>query len=100
LRVLAFPFSLIDLTPAVFLFPLLLVTTPVFEETLLLFVFSGMLTLVSTTPSRGGFPALLLLFAWLLFVSVALHPARTAAPSTTASTKVLRIYFPASSVVC
>jgi len=60
---LAFPFALIELTPAEFWFPLLLVTTPVFDETVLLFVFAGTFALVSTTPSRRRFPALLFLFA-------------------------------------
>jgi uncharacterized membrane protein YfhO len=48
-----------ELTPLVFLFPLLLVTTAVFEDTVLLFVLAGILAFVSTTPSRGGFPVLL-----------------------------------------
>jgi hypothetical protein len=80
-----------DLMPAVFLFPLLLVTTAVFDETVLLFVFAGMLALVSTTPCRGGLPALV--FAWLV-LSVVLHPAKdTAPPSTSTRDKVRRIGF-------
>jgi hypothetical protein len=43
---------LIDLTPAVLALPLSFVTTPVFAGTVLLFAFSGILALVSTTPSR------------------------------------------------
>jgi hypothetical protein len=76
-------------TPRVFLFPLLLVNTAVFDETLRLFVFAGTLAFVSTTPFRGGFPMLL-----FVLVSVALHPAReTAPPSTKARAKVRRIDF-------
>jgi hypothetical protein len=94
LRLLAFPFALVDFMPAVFLLPLLFVTTAVFDETVLLFVFDGMLTFVSTTPSRGGSPTLLFVFARLEFVSVEPHPARpTAPPSTNARAKVFRIFF-------
>jgi hypothetical protein len=88
----AFPFSFVDLTPAVFLFPLLLVTTAVFDETVLLFVFEGMFTLVSTTPSRGGSPTFVFVFARLVLVSVELQPARPIAPlSTNARAKVFLI---------
>jgi hypothetical protein len=91
LRLLALWFSFVDLIPAVFLLPLLLVTTAVLDETLLLFVFAGMFTFVSTTPSRGGFPTLL--FARFVFVSVEPHPTMVNAPvSTRAKTKVRRIY--------
>lgn len=84
-------FVFVDLIPAVFLFPLLLVTTAVFDETLLLFVFAGMLAFVSTTPCRGGFPTLL--FA-LVLVSLEPQAAKVKAPPTTnARARVRRICF-------
>jgi hypothetical protein len=45
---LALPFA--GRTPAVFSLPLLLVTTPVFDETLLRFALAGMFAFVSTAP--------------------------------------------------
>lgn len=91
---LAFPRSLVDLTPFVFLLPLLLVNTAVFDETFSLFVFAGTLALVSTTPVRGGFPALLLVFAPFVLDSVDPQLARESAPPTTkASAKVRCIDF-------
>jgi hypothetical protein len=88
----SFALALIDRTPLVFLFPLLFVTTAVFDDTLLLFVFAGRFAFVSTTPWRGGLPALL--FAWFEFVSVVLHPARKPPTATTSSrAKVLSIRF-------
>jgi hypothetical protein len=62
--------SLIDDTPAVFLLPLLFVTTAVFDETLLALVLAGMLTFVSTTPFRLGEPVVFALLAFPLFVVV------------------------------
>ncbi|MCA1573476.1 MAG: hypothetical protein LC770_02845, partial [Acidobacteria bacterium] len=67
---------LVDLTPAVLALPLSLVNTAVFDETVLLFVFAGMFALASTTPSRGGLPAALLLLAFalpLVLLSAPLH---------------------------
>jgi len=58
--------SFIDDTPAVFLLPLLFVTTAVFDETVLALVLAGMLAFVSTTPFLLGEPVLLL-FAALVF---------------------------------
>jgi hypothetical protein len=87
---------LVDLTPAVFALPLSLVNTPVLDETVLLLVFAGMFALASTTPSRGGLPAALLLLALalLLVFSVALHPPRAMALlSTNASAKLRCILF-------
>jgi hypothetical protein len=45
---LALPFT--ERAPAVFSLPLLLVTTPVFDETLLRFALAGMFAFVSTAP--------------------------------------------------
>jgi hypothetical protein len=71
----------------VFAFPLSLVSTAVFAETVLLFVFSGILAFVSTMPSRGGLPALLFaVFEFALvfvFVSVPPQAARAAAAAST-----------------
>jgi len=58
--------SFIDDTPAVFLLPLLFVTTAVFDETVLALVLAGMLALVSTTPFLLGEPVLFP-FAVLVF---------------------------------
>jgi hypothetical protein len=99
---------LVDLIPAVFALPLSFVRTAVFDDTVLLFAFFGMLALVSTTPSRGGFPTVLVLaallfaavlallvFAALLVLSVAPQPAKAAAaPTTNASAKLRRIRIP------
>ena len=91
-----FALLLVDLTPAVFAFPLSLVSTAVFDETVLLFVFAGILALVSTTLSRGGFPAALALLLLLVFavvfvlVSVVLQPIRAAATANTKLSAKLR----------
>src|SRR6266576_7295187 len=89
----AFLLPLIDFTPAVFALPLSFVTTPVFDETVLLLAFAGILAFVSTTPVRGGLPTLLLLvFAPVLALSVVPQPARAAVPiNTNASAKLRRI---------
>jgi hypothetical protein len=59
---------LIVFTPAVFAFPLLFVSTPVFDETLRLLALREMFAFVSTTPWRGGLPALVLAFVLALLV--------------------------------
>src|ERR1044072_7267622 len=94
---LALPFVLpfTERTPAVFSLRLLLVTTPVFDETLLRFALAGMFAFVSNAPWRGGLPALLLFaFAPALVLSWAPQPLRAAAPMrTNASTKLGCILF-------
>jgi hypothetical protein len=87
--------SLIDDTPAVFLLPLLFVTTAVFDETLLALVLVGMLTFVSTTPLRFGEP-ILLLFVLVVFVVLSLPPqpaAKLAAARTKDKASLDRIRF-------
>lgn len=84
---------LVDLTPLVLALPLSLVNTAVFDDTVLLFVFAGMFALTSTTPSRGGFPAALLLLAFgvPLVTSAELpHPVRATAPVSTSASAKLR----------
>lgn len=78
--------------PSVLALPLSLVTTPVFDETVRLFVFAGMLTFVSTAPSRGGLPALvlLLLVLALFALSVVAQPVRAAATARTIASARLR----------
>jgi hypothetical protein len=70
-------------TPAVFLFPLLFVTTAMFDGTLLPFVLAGILAFVSIIPFRFG--TLLLLVALLLFAfdSPPPHPTNKTAPART-----------------
>src|SRR5215210_3969144 len=61
-------FALVVVTPAVFLLPLSLVTTAVFDETVLPFRFDGMFLFVSTTPSRAGLPLVAAPFELALFM--------------------------------
>lgn len=85
---------LVELTPAVFAFPLSLVSTAVFDETVLLLAFSGILAFVWTMPSRGGLPALLFaVFEFapvFLFVSALPQAARAAAAASTNGRAKLR----------
>jgi hypothetical protein len=88
----AFKLLLVDRTPLVLAFPLSLVRTAVFDETVLLFVLAG-IGVLSTTPWRGGLPVLA--FALLLLVlSVVPHPAKAVAPViTNARVMLSRIFF-------
>lgn len=72
-----------------------------FEDTLRLFALAEIFAFVSTTPCRGGLPALvvafafeLLLLAVLFTLSVVAQPVRAAATArTNASAKLRRILF-------
>jgi hypothetical protein len=82
------PFELSELTPAVLALPLLLVTTAVFDGTVLEFAVGLMLALVWTAPFRVAL--LLLEFVW----SSPPQPARKLATmSATGRAKVRRIEF-------
>jgi hypothetical protein len=67
----------VDRTPSVFALPLSLVSTAVFDETVLLLVLAGMFALASTTPSRAGLPVLV--FEVELVLVAVPQPVRAAA---------------------